>query len=154
MEYAHTQRAPLSYLLIGLAAVLLGSAWFARAESIVALTLSASAALVLVFAFSFASLTIADAGQSLSIRFGPLPLFGRRIDYADITAVEPGRSSWIDGWGIHYVPGRGWTYNLWGFDCAVLRLGNRTVRIGTDDRDHLVHFLAETISSRGGGHQP
>jgi hypothetical protein len=40
------------------------------------------------------------------------------------------------------VPGRGWTYNLWGFDCVRLTFKNgRTVRVGTDDPIGLAAFL-------------
>jgi hypothetical protein len=53
----------------------------------------------------------------------------------------------MDGWGIHYVPFRGWTYNLWGFDCVVLQLGSKTVRIGTDDADNLLAFLERQIGT-------
>ena len=48
-----------------------------------------------------------------------------------MTAVEAGRSSLIDGWGIHWIPGRGWTYNLWGFGCVVIQQGKKTTRVGT-----------------------
>ena len=89
----------------------------------------------------FASMTVQDEGEFLAIRYGPLPVFHRRIRYADITSVEPGRSSIIDGWGIHWVPGRGWTYNLWGFQCAMLAVRGGIVRIGSDDVDNLVGFL-------------
>ena len=83
------------------------------------------------------------------MRFGPLPLFRKRIPYRDIAAVEQGRSRWIDGWGIHFVPGRGWTYNLWGFDCAELRVGGRRLRIGTDDAEGLVSFLRQRTAAAG-----
>ena len=53
--------------------------------------------------------------------------------------------SLIDGLGIHYVPFRGWTYNLWGFDCVVLELGKKTLRIGSNDADGLLTFLRSRI---------
>ena len=81
------------------------------------------------------------------MQYGPLPWFRKAVPYTEITAVERGRSTLVDGWGIHWVPFRGWTYNLWGFDCAVLRLGSRIVRIGTDDAENLVAFLQEKIAA-------
>jgi hypothetical protein len=102
---------------------------------------------LVVFAMSFHTMTVRDEGDALLIRFGPLPLLGTRIRYAEITSVEPGQTSLIDGWGIHYIPCRGWTYNLWGFGCARLQLGNRVVRIGTDDVDNLVRFLRHKVRS-------
>ena len=62
-------------------------------------------------------------------------------------AAEPDRSNVIDGWGIHWVPGRGWTYNLWGFDCVRLTLaGGRTIRVGTDDPRSLAQFVQTRIA--------
>ncbi len=77
----------------------------------------------------------------MALRYGPLPVLRKRIRYADITSVEPGRTSIIDGWGIHYIPGLGWTYNLWGFGCAKLTLGRKVIRVGSDDTENLVVFL-------------
>jgi len=62
------------------------------------------AALFVLVSLLFARLTIRDEGDHLALRFGPLPVFRRRIRYADITAVEPGRSALIDGWMIHRIP--------------------------------------------------
>ena len=105
-------------------------------------------AIAAIFAFCglvFGSLTVSDEGQWLALRFGPLPLLGKRIRYSEITGVETGRTRFIDGWGVHYVPGRGWTYNLWGFDCVKLTLGRKVVRVGTDDAENLAKFLGEKI---------
>jgi hypothetical protein len=46
----------------------------------------------------FGSLTIRDEGDCLALRFGPLPLLRKRIRYADITGVEVGRTTILDGW--------------------------------------------------------
>ena len=62
---------------------------------------------------------------------------------------EIGRTNIIDGWGIHYFPGRGWTYNIWGFDCVKLTLGRKIIRVGTDDAEELAKFIREKIG-RGG----
>lgn len=98
----------------------------------------------------FGSLTIRDEGEWLALRYGPLPVLRKRIRYADITSVEAGRTSIIDGWGIHYIPGRGWTYNLWGFGCARLTLGRKVIRIGSDDVDNLVRFLRGKVAKLSG----
>ena len=96
----------------------------------------------------FGYLRVWDDGDRLMVRYGPLPVFHAKIPYADMTAVEPDRSSLIDGWGIHYVPGRGWTYNLWGLDCVKIMRGDRITRIGTDDRENLAAFLQSRIGEQ------
>ena len=141
MQYRHTQVGPLHHVLLLVAAILFFFAGRSGQEPVLAGILAVVASVVLLFAFCFRSLTVADDGNQLAIWFGPIPLFRRSISYSEITSVEPGRSSFIDGWGVHYIPGRGWTYNLWGFGCAVVHLGERIIRIGTDDVENLVEFL-------------
>jgi hypothetical protein len=51
----------------------------------------------------------------------------------------------LDGWGLHYMPFRGWTYNIWGFACVKLTLGRKIVRVGTDDAEGLAKMIAEKI---------
>ncbi len=73
----------------------------------------------------------------------------KTIRYADITGVEVGRTSILDGWGIHFIPGRGWTYNLWGFACVKLTLGRKIIRVGTDDAEGLARVIREKTGSSG-----
>jgi hypothetical protein len=138
--YAHTQRAPFWLLLAALAAaaVVGGSLTDDRVAQV---ALPAAATVTLLLAACFCHLTIADAGDHLAVRFGPLPLFGTKVRYDAVRAVRPARSRWIDGWGVHWVPGRGWTFNLWGRDCVEVVTGRGTLRLGTDDRAGLCAFL-------------
>lgn len=70
----------------------------------------------------------------LAIRFGLVPFFRRTIRYADIESVEVGRTTILDGWGIHSSVRGGWVWNLWARDCVVVHFNNGgTLRIGTDD---------------------
>jgi hypothetical protein len=144
-NYEHTQHGRLHYIFFTVAAVMLGGAWLARSQPLVAALNLGVAALLVIVALVFGSLTVRDAGEWLCLRYGPLPILRKRIRYADITAVALDRSAIIDGWGIHYVPGRGWTYNLWGFRCVKLTLGKKTVRVGTDDAANLAEFLKAKV---------
>jgi hypothetical protein len=141
LDYQHTQRSPLRWLLVLPGAALLALAWTCRAEPTLALIVVSVAILLLLLSFCFGYLTVRDEGDRLAVRYGPLPLFRTHVDYAAISSVERSRSSILDGWGIHWIPGRGFTYNLWGFDCVRLVCGGKTIRIGTDDVDNLVDFL-------------
>ena len=145
--YAHTQRAPLHLLLYPPAALLMALGWICRGEPIVLYTQLAAAAALLLTSFMFQHLTVRDAGERLVLRYGPLPVFGCKIRYADITAAEPSQSAWIDGWGIHWIPGRGTTYNLWGFACVKLEVRGKVIRIGTDDVERLTSFLGNKIQA-------
>jgi hypothetical protein len=145
MEYEHTQRGPLYLIVYGLGVAVLVGAWFLRHVPELWRSWAGIAVVSALLAESLRYLTVRDEGDWLAIRFGPLPLFRKRIRYADVTAVEPDRTTFGDGWGIHWAPGRGWTYNLWGFDCVRLTLGRKVIRVGSDDVDNLVDFLRAKV---------
>jgi hypothetical protein len=146
-RYDHIQTA-LIYLLVLLTAValLVGAISVGRDEPGLTVVLLVSGLPMAITAFSFRHLRIRDEGATLAVRFGPLPLFGTRFAYSDIASVDRDKTTWSDGFGIHWVPRRGWTYNLWGFDCVRLTMRNgRIYRVGTDDSDALYTFLQERL---------
>lgn len=146
MSYQHTQHGPLGWLLL---IVAIGPAILAAvmsAPSPVAIVMGVVAGVFVALAACFGSLTVTDRGDRLSIRYGPLPLFGSSVVYSTITQVRIGRSALIDGWGIHYIPGRGWTYNLWGRDCVEIQMASSKLRIGTDDASRLCEFLCSKVN--------
>ncbi len=120
-------------------------AWLTHRELAVLNAVLGIAAIFALCGLVFGSLTIRDEGDRLALRFGPLPVLRKTFRYADITGVEIGRTSVIDGWGIHFMPGRGWTYNLWGFACVKLTLGRKIIRVGTDDAEGLAKVIREKI---------
>lgn len=138
--YQHTQFAPLHWILHVVAVSLFAAAMYVPIGALQA-TLGVAALVVLIMAFSFRSLTIEGREHGLHVRFGPIPAFRKRIAYADIDSVHMGRTTLVDGWGIHWIPGRGWTWNLWGFECVVLTGRFGALRLGTDDPHGLAAFL-------------
>jgi hypothetical protein len=148
MTYNHTQPGHWQFVLFAAALVVLGCA-IPPTQPPLTIILLVSAAILVLCGMAFGSLTISDEGNHLALRFGPLPLLHKTIRYADITAVELGRTSILDGWGIHYILGRGWTYNLWGFACVKLTLGRKVIRVGTDDADELAKVIREKMGRNG-----
>lgn len=145
-NYQHTQRAPLCLLVYGMAVMFLVLSWVLRNEPGIQWIFPPVGLLMLILAGSFHHLTVEDEPDRLSIRFGPIPLFRRTVKYQDIVSVEAGRTTILDGWGIHMSFRGGWVWNLWGRDCVVLQLRNGTLRIGTDDVDKLSEFLNRRLS--------
>jgi hypothetical protein len=143
MAYNHTQYGRWHYILFAFTLAALVGAFLARTVPSLVIALLVSAAVFALCGLIFGSLTIRDEGDHLALCYGPLPVIHKRIRYADITGVEAGRIKIIDGWGIHYIPGRGWTYNIWGFGCVKLTLGHKIIRVGTDDAEGLAKFLGE-----------
>jgi hypothetical protein len=146
--YRHTQRAPLYLLMLAGALVFGVMVVFLKMPPVTRIAPSVAIVVFVFCAFCFMHLTVQDEGTHLGVRFGPLPLFRKRIPYTEMTSVQRSRSKVIDGWGVHCIVGRGWTWNIWGFDCAEIKLGERTIRVGSDEADALVKFLEAKITSR------
>lgn len=148
--YTHTQESPLCLLVYGTSLALVVGSWATRDEVSIAMTLGAAGAVTLVLAMAVHHLTVEDQGDVLTVRFGPLPLFRRTVPYTDIEKAEPGRTTILDGWGIHYSVRGGWVWNLSGWACVVIHFKNGGVlRIGTDDAENLARFLRGKISRQG-----
>lgn len=151
--YRHTQRGHLHWLIAVPLLVLAVVSVVAPADEFVRWIFLGAVVLLGVLAASFMHLTVVDEGPHLAIRYGPVPLFSKCIPYERIHAVRAGRSAWIDGLGIHWVPGRGWTYNLWGRACVELELDRGVLRIGSDDVPALLAFLEAKTRESAGRHE-
>jgi hypothetical protein len=145
--YKHTQKGPWFLLLYAFGLPMVAVAvWLSLVPEImdrlpfVPIVVGAGGFIMLVLAPSFHHLTVADEGDRLTVRFGPLPLFRTHIRYADIRAVEVGKTTLLDGLGIHWSIRGGWVWNIWGLDCVIVRHGGTTF-VGTDDAENLAAFL-------------
>ena len=136
-------------LLFGFAALLFTVAWVTRAEAVVSAILLVTGLLMAMLGYSLQHLTVNDEGDRLAISFGPLPLFRKRIRYDDIIAVEIGRTTIMDGWGIHWSPWGGWVWSLSAGTCVVIRRRRGVIRVGTDDAEGLTEFLKSRKSRAG-----
>lgn len=143
--YRHTQTSPWQRLFFIVPAMFFSIAFFLRNDTMLLSLMLIVGTAMLIIAFSFQELTISDEGDHLNVRFGPLPIFGSRIKYEDITAVERNRTMVMDGWGIHYIPFRGWTLNLFGFECVKITRGHRVLRVGTNDSANLTQLIESRI---------
>ena len=146
--YEHTERAPLYLLLLAVSAILGLAGVLSGGVPPASIGLILMSVLFAVISACFAHLTVRDQVDRLVVRFGPVPLFGWSTRWEDIDSVEAGRSAWIDGWGMHWLPGRGMTINIWGLDCVVLRVKGRIVRVGTDDSERLAGYVQKRIAEQ------
>jgi hypothetical protein len=143
--YSHTQKAPLCLILYGSAVFCIGLGWMIGDTAGILIAGAVGLAIALL-APAFHHLAVVDQGDRLAIRFGPIPLFRRTVQHAEIEKVEVGRTLILDGWGIHLSIRGGWVWNLWGRACVVVHFKNGGVlRIGTDDADNLARFLEGKI---------
>jgi hypothetical protein len=150
-SYKHVQHAPLCLLVYVLALIFLVVGLVLKNEPPIPWLFPPIGLFMLVLAASFHHLTVEDQGDRLSVSFGPIPLFRRTIKYDDIISAEIGRTTVLDGWGIHMSLRGGWVWNLWGRDCVVLQLRKGILRVGSDDAVNLADFLNQKIGTQ---HKP
>ena len=146
-SYDHTQKAPWYLLLFAFAALFFTVAWVTRAEPFAPTFLVVVGLVMAMLGYSFQHLTVCDEGDRLAIGFGPLPLFKRRISYDEMTGVELGRTTMMNGWGILWSPWAGWVWSISAGRCVVIRRPQGVIRVGTDDAERLAEFLMTRIRS-------
>jgi hypothetical protein len=146
--YSHTQNSPLWLILFGSAIPFFGLAWLAREQPVVVAVMIVVGLLLVLVGLAFHHLTVQDEGDRLAIRFGPLPFLKSSIPYAEIQYVEVGRTSILDGWGIHWNPWHGRVWNVWGRDCVVIHLRQGDFRVGSDDVQNLAEFLKSRTGTK------
>lgn len=133
--YRRTQIGTLIIaVMFGTAAVFIIVGWLALRPLLFTVPLLVIAGLL------FYSLTIEVADGELRWHFGP-GLIRKSARLADIASVEVARTSFIEGWGIHYSR-FGWLYNVSGFDAVAVTLKNgKRFALGTDDASALANCL-------------
>lgn len=144
--YSHTQRG---YVVI---AICVATVPFVLASTLPVLPLSAAVSCLVIATVLvlFSSLTITVDQTRVVAAFGPgLVRFG--WDREDIVGVAPIRTRFIAGYGIRYMIGRGWLFNVSGLDAVAVSLKNgRTIHLGTDDVDGLVAALERDLPVHSG----
>ncbi|MEZ6043321.1 MAG: hypothetical protein R3C20_22720 [Planctomycetaceae bacterium] len=148
LSYHHIQRGPLCWLLYAVAIVMIVLGLVLRNVPPFPWLFPLVGLLMMFLAAGFHYLKVKSQSDRLQVGFGPLPLFRRTVLFEDIVSASIGRTTFLDGWGIHMSLQGGWVWNLWGRDCVVLQLRNTRLRIGTDDAEQLVAFIREKIGSQ------
>jgi hypothetical protein len=133
--YQHTQFGWVMVGVLGAALVLTG---------VLSAVLPADAAFINLFViatlivclFLFYSLTVEIDAEFIRLRFG-IGLIQKAFRLSEISAVQPIRTNFFYGWGIHYGP-HGWLFNVSGYDAVELQMKNgKRYCIGTDEPDRL-----------------
>ena len=109
---------------------------------------AAIAFFILILAtYLFYALTIIGTDETIQVRFG-IGLIRRTFIIKDIETVEPSRTSFWHGWGIHFSPD-GTVFNISGYDAVrfTMRDGKRYI-IGTDDRDRFMRYIEANRRAR------
>ncbi len=101
------------------------------------------AALVLFYA-----LTVEIKNSIISCRFG-IGLIRKSISLSEIQTVRAVQNPWYAGWGIRWIPGQYWLWNVSGFEAVELTMKDgKRFRIGTDEPEALVRAIESNKKMR------
>lgn len=134
MTYRHTQAGWLLRVAIAVGAAIIAGVAVAQPfqAPIARAALLACAPLLVLAGFAWSRLTIEIDHERVRWRFG-LGWPRGNIVLADIAAVEPTRTTFWQGWGVHYTR-NGWLYNVAGYDAVLItRRDGRRLMLGTDE---------------------
>ena len=102
---------------------------------------------LMLVTYLFYALKIVGTDETIQVRFG-IGLIRKTFRIRDIHTVEPFRTSFWHGWGIHYSPD-GTVFNISGFDAVRLTMaGGKRYIIGTDDRDRFMRYIEANRRAR------
>jgi len=135
--YTHTQ---VGWVMIAVAMVLdlaVPVVLFIRLGPIVIVNVVIMACISAFILIFFSTLTVTVDRERVKISFG-VGLIRKTIPKQEILSCKSIRTQWWCGWGIHGCPGKGWLYNVSGFDAVEVTMKNgMRYFIGTDEPDKL-----------------
>jgi hypothetical protein len=139
VEYRHTQFG--SVIFIGLLATMMVVFIVCLNLRVFPLALFATLPVLAILLALFYSLNVEISSNVLICRFG-IGLIRRQIPLSDIQEVRAVTNPWFSGWGIRWMPGQYWLWNVSGLRAVELLLKNGTrFRIGSDEPEALVHAI-------------
>jgi hypothetical protein len=96
--------------------------------------------ILVLMTYLFYALSVTGTDETLQVKFG-IGLIRKTFRLEDIQTVEPFRTSFWHGLGIHYSAD-GTVFNVSGYDAVRLTMTDRKrYIIGTDDRDRLMRYI-------------
>ncbi len=127
--YKHSQTGRIMILsALGMCAVSVAG-WYLTPHGKAFYPLLAAAAFIY---FGFRELTVEVDHEAVRLCF-TFGWFKKEFKLSEIESASAMRNKWWNGWGIKYF-GKGWLYNVGGYDAVELRLTDgRLARIGTDE---------------------
>jgi len=141
MTYRHTQVGTVIIGAVVIVAVLALAILLTAPEATMSQTIAVLVMTGFVLAL-FSSLTVQIEKHTLTCRFG-VGLIRKDIPLSDVDHASAVLNSWFVGWGIRWIPGRYWVWNVSGLQAVELTMKDgRRFRIGTDEPEALVQAIA------------
>ncbi len=143
MQYSHTQPGTVIISVIGIIIVFI-LVLYLTSDTIQPWEALLGIFLILVL-YLFSSLTVEIRDRSIICYFGP-GLIRKKIELSTVSEVQAVQNCWWSGWGIRWMPGQYWLWNVSGFRAVELTLKNsKRFRIGTDEPDLLVKAIQSNM---------
>ena len=143
--YSHRQRGwihyacypiALLYLVMGTAIAEGGGKWVFTALGVYCV----------LGGLCFHWMDVLDDGEALLLRFGPLPLFRKRIPYSGIRHVKRDRFRFEHIRRRRHMSSKVRHYQISGWDCVRLTVEGDSLWVGSNDAAGLEAFLKPRIS--------
>jgi hypothetical protein len=94
----------------------------------------------------FYALTIEISNGILTCTFG-IGLIQKRIALSEISTVQAVQNPWYGGWGIHWIIGGSWLWNVGGMRGVELTFKDgRKLRLGTDEPETLARAIEASMA--------
>jgi hypothetical protein len=133
-SYQHTQpgRAIVKFLVVMFLVFGVASAFLHQ--------LIVGTIIIAIAGWAFRSMTIEISDTDLTWYFGSG--FPRKsVPLSEVASAEAVRTTFWNGWGIHYTP-RGWLYNVSGYGAVAVTLRNgKRFCLGTDEPEKMAGEL-------------
>lgn len=141
--YLHTQSGRVIVVALGGVALLCAVAAIYFPAPLIAYLIGI---LMVLCAWLFSSLTVKIHNRQLRWWFGP-GIIRKQVNLSEIQSVSAVRTTWYDGWGIHYTK-NGWLYNIAGRDAVAVQLkSGKKFALGTNEPEALVSALSGRLSA-------
>jgi hypothetical protein len=139
MEYRHTQFGGVIFMGVFATMVVIIILVFALPD--VAVPMFALFVGLAVCLTLFYALNVEISGNVLVCRFG-IGIIRKRIPLSTILTVRPVKNPWYAGWGIRWMPGQYWLWNVSGLRAVELSFADGSrFRIGTDEPEALAQAI-------------
>ena len=144
MEYRHTQKGTVIIisLVFGIVlTILISISSIGQIHALPIPILLMVDVILFVSLALFYSLTVELKAATLICYFG-IGLIRKSILLSEIQNVQSVKNPWYVGWGIRWMPGQYWLWNISGFSAVELTLKNGSrIRLGTDEPEKLVQAI-------------
>jgi len=146
--YKHTQIGQVIIFSMLAAFAVIGVAEFIASQQRIKnieMIIIATAIILFITLLLFFSLTVIVNEEYVLVKFCT-GIIRKKFLLKDIESCEVVKNRWWYGFGIRFIAGSGWMFNVSGLDAVELNLKNgKKFRIGTDEPKELARYICNRL---------